>query len=92
MSGQGHHVKFLGEGIHHALHCPCLYVFFPLNSSEKIPVYNIPTDLFYLFPFAVYKGGQNVEFFHVSQEPNLIDHKLHELPGDWSRLRWVLSM
>ena len=63
-------------------------MFFPLNSSEKIPVYNIPTDLFDLFPFLVYKGGQK-RIFHVSQEPILIDHKLHELPGDWSRLRWV---
>jgi len=23
VKGQGHRVKFLGEGICHALHCPC---------------------------------------------------------------------
>jgi hypothetical protein len=25
VKGQGHQVKFLGEGIRHALHCPCMF-------------------------------------------------------------------
>ena len=27
VKGQGHRVKFLGEGIRHALRCPCIYLF-----------------------------------------------------------------
>jgi len=35
VKGQGHRVKFLGEGIRHALRCPCFYShfskYFPLK-------------------------------------------------------------
>ena len=43
---KGHQVKFLGEGIHHALHCPC-YAIYSIKVVYFYVIYSIKVLYFY---------------------------------------------